>query len=137
MSSLILETLTRRLLPLFLVYSVFLLLRGHNEPGGGFAGGLIAATGYALLTLAFGVEKARRSFHIDPRWFLGWGLLLALGAGVLSWFEGSPFLTGLWTSVPLGGDRKLDVGTPLLFDLGVYTAVLGMVLTILFTLEES
>jgi len=65
--------MVRLLLPLLLMFSVFLLLRGHNEPGGGFVGGLMAATGFALFSIAFGSETARRILRIDPLALIGVG----------------------------------------------------------------
>lgn len=135
MQSLILSTATRYLLPLLLLFSVFLLLRGHNEPGGGFVGGLAAAAAFALFTIAFGVEPARQMLWIHPRVLLGLGLLTAAGSGLLAVLVGLPFMTGLWGSFELPAVGKL--GTPLLFDIGVYLVVVGMVLMIVFELAEN
>jgi multicomponent Na+:H+ antiporter subunit B len=135
MTSLILSTATRYILPLLLIFSIFLLLRGHNEPGGGFVGGLVAAAAFALYVIAFDVATARRTLGIDPRTLIGLGLLLALSSGLVSLFGGLPFMTGLWgeASVPLLGKP----GTPLFFDIGVYLAVIGVTLTIIFALAEA
>lgn len=135
MNSLILSAATRVLLPLFILFSLFLLLRGHNEPGGGFVGGLVVAAGYALYAIAFGVTDARRILKIDPRTFIGLGLLLAMGSGLLSLGMDKPYLTGVWLEADIPTLGK--VGTPLLFDLGVYLAVLGVTLTIVFSLAEE
>lgn len=135
MSSLILSTATRYLMPLLLLFSVFLLLRGHNEPGGGFVGGLTAAAAFALFAIAEGVAPARRMLWLHPRSLLGVGLLLAAGAGLLSVAVGLPYMTGLWSSLELPAIGKL--GTPLLFDVGVYLVVVGMVLMIVFELAED
>ena len=62
-------------MPLLLLFSVFLLLRGHNEPGGGFVGGLVAAAAFALYVIAFGVERARQALLVKPLTLLGAGLL--------------------------------------------------------------
>lgn len=135
MISLILSTATRYLLPLLLLFSVFVLLRGHNEPGGGFVGGLVAAAALALYAIAYGVAAARQMLRIDPRALIGVGLLIAIGSGLLSAARGLPFLTGLWVEreLPLLG----KVGTPLLFDVGVFLVVIGVVLTIIFALSEE
>lgn len=135
MTSLIFSTATRYILPLLLLFSVFLLLRGHNEPGGGFVGGLVAAAAFALYVIAFDVATARRMLGIDPRTLIGLGLLVALGSGVIGLFAGQPFMTGLWSdySVPLLG----KLGTPLFFDIGVYLVVIGVSLTIIFALAEA
>lgn len=135
MNSLILSTATRYILPLLLLFSLFLLLRGHNEPGGGFVGGLVAAAAFALYAIAYGVRTARRVLGVDPRTLIGVGLLVALGSGVLGLALGAPFMTGLWSeyAVPILG----KVGTPLLFDIGVYLVVIGVTLTIIFALAEA
>ena len=135
MRSLILSTATRYLMPLLLLFSVFLLLRGHNEPGGGFVGGLVAAAAFALFAIAEGVAPARRMLFVHPRTLLGTGLLIAAGAGLLSVGLGLPYMTGLWSSFELPVVGKL--GTPLLFDVGVYLVVIGMVLMIVFELAEE
>jgi len=133
--SVILATATRVVFPLLLLFSVFLLFRGHNEPGGGFVGGLVAATAYALLALSGGVASARRVLPARPEVLIGTGLLAALASGLVGLAAGRPFMTGLW------GDVSLPVvgkpGTPVLFDAGVYLTVLGVVLLILFTLQEE
>jgi multicomponent Na+:H+ antiporter subunit B len=135
MPSIILAAAARGLLPLLLLFSVFLLLRGHNETGGGFVGGLAAASAFALLALAEGVPRAQRALHVDPRRLLAAGLGVALAAGAAGWLAGAPLLTGLWLATPAPVVGKL--GTPLLFDTGVYLVVVGVGLTILFPLLED
>lgn len=137
MTSLILQTATRYLLPLLVLYSVFLLQRGHHEPGGGFIGGLIAAGAIGLCALAFDVAAARKILVVDPRRLIGFGLLTAAGSGFAGLLSGEPFLTGLWGAVPVPGLGEMKVGTPLLFDVGVYFVVVGVTLTILLTLAEE
>jgi multicomponent Na+:H+ antiporter subunit B len=133
--SLILATATRYLLPLMLLFSVFLLMRGHNDPGGGFVGGLMAASAFALYALACGLEKAKQILRVDPRTLIGVGLLVAMSSGLFSLWLGQPFMTGLWSTqeIPVLG----KAGTPLLFDLGVYLVVLGITLTIIFALAHT
>ncbi len=86
MSSLIVRTAARVLMPLLLMYGIFLLLRGHNAPGGGFAGGLVVAAAYSLSSFAFGRAAARRALIVDPSRLIGVGLLLALGSGIAARF---------------------------------------------------
>ena len=131
MSSLILRTAARVLMPLLLVYGIFLLLRGHNAPGGGFAGGLVVAAAYSLSSFAFGTAAARRALIVDPSRLIGLGLLLALGSGLAPVAAGKPFLTALWFAPDLG------LGTPLTFDVGVFCVVIGVVLTMTFMLGEE
>lgn len=135
MFSLILHTATRLLMPLMLLFSVFLLLRGHNAPGGGFVGGLVAATALVLYAIAAGVAEARRALSIDTLRFIPIGLALAVGSAILPMFFGKPFMTSLWWPMPLPVIGAL--GTPVVFDIGVYMLVLGIALTIIFSLMES
>lgn len=137
MSSLILRTASRYLLPIMLLFSVFLLLRGHQEPGGGFVGGLVASAAVILYAVAHDTRAARRLLRSDPRTLIGTGLLVASASGLLSLLGGNAFLTGLWAYLPLPGAGALDVGTPLLFDAGVYLVVLGTNLTIMLSLAEQ
>lgn len=133
--SLILSTAALYLLPLLLLFSIFLLLRGHNEPGGGFVGGLVAAAAFSLYSIAFDVDRTRRLLRVNPRTLAGTGLLLALASGAIAWFDGKPFMTALWGEQTLPVLGKL--GTPLLFDIGVYLVVLGITLKIVFVLSEE
>ncbi|MPZ12712.1 MAG: Na+/H+ antiporter subunit B [Kiloniellaceae bacterium] len=134
MNSLVLRAASRFLMTLLLLFSVFLLLRGHNEPGGGFIGGLVGAAAFTLHAIAYDVEEARRVLQIEPRHLIGAGLLLAAFSGLVGVLAGRPFLTGQWTSWELPGWGSLEVGTPLLFDAGIYLVVAGTVLTIVFVL---
>ena len=136
MTSSILQTAARFLMPLLLLFAVFLLLRGHNQPGGGFVGGLVVAASFVLYSIAFGVAAARRALLVRPLRLLGIGLLVALVSGLPGVAVGQPFMTAIWTTVA-AGSMTLDVGTPLAFDIGVFLAVIGVVLTIVFTLAEA
>ena len=127
----IFRTAARLLMPLLLLFSVFLLLRGHNQPGGGFVGGLVAAAAFALYGIAFGVQRARQALLVRPMTLLGAGLLIALVSGLPAVFRGRPFLSALWTSGPVA------VGTPALFDVGVFLVVAGVVLMMIFSLAEE
>lgn len=135
MKSLILTTATRLLLPLLLVFSIFLLVRGHNEPGGGFVGGLVAAAALALYMIATDVSRVKRTVGIEPRTVIGIGLLMSLASGLIALFRRLPFMTGQWlnTQLPVIG----KVGTPLLFDTGIYLVVLGVTMTIILSLAEE
>ena len=137
MRGLILPTATTYLMPVLLLLSIFLLLRGHNEPGGGFAGGLVAAAAFVLLSVASGVSVARRALQVDPRSLIGVGLVLMIVSGFLGpLLYGEPYLTSHWWKVPVG-DYEVALGTPLLFDIGVYLGVAGTILLIVFSLEEE
>lgn len=136
MNSIILRTAARFLITLLMLFSIFLLLRGHNEPGGGFVGGLVAAAAFILHALAYDVSATLVALRVAPRMLIGAGLLLAVGSGLLPLLLGDPFLTAIWWEVPLGAG-VLDIGTPLIFDTGVYVTVLGVALTIMLALAEE
>ena len=135
MHSLILATVTRFLMGLLLLFSVFIMLRGHNEPGGGFAGGLVAAAAFALFTISFNFTMARRALRFDPRSFIAVGLLISAISGIIPLFFNKPLSTGIWYTQKVPVISK--IGTPLLFDIGVYFVVLGATLTIIFALAKD
>lgn len=135
MNSLILTTATRFLMPLLLMFSIFLLFRGHDAPGGGFAGGLVAAGAFALYAITEGVQSARELLRADPRFLALTGLGLALVSGIIGLMLKRPFLSGIWAEGRFQGSGAL--GTPLLFDIGVYLLVVGVALTVLFSLAEE
>jgi multicomponent Na+:H+ antiporter subunit B len=139
MTSLILRTTTRFMLPLLLLFSVFLLLRGHNEPGGGFSGGLVAASAFGLFALAFGVPEARLALRFEPRTMIGFGLIVALASSVWPLLRGLPLMAHQqsWTALELSAFPALDLGGPLWFDVGVYIVVIGVMMNILFSLAEQ
>jgi multicomponent Na+:H+ antiporter subunit B len=133
--SLILSVTTRLLIPLLVLLSLFLLFRGHNEPGGGFVAGLTVAVAFRLYAFAYDIQDARRALPLKTREFIAIGLLLAVGSGLLPLAFGEPFMTGLWidADLPVLG----HVGTPLLFDIGVYMVVIGATLTIIVAMAEA
>lgn len=133
MPSVILKTATRLMVGLILIFAVYLLLRGHHKPGGGFAGALVAATAFALFAIAEGPDKVRRAVRLHPATLAVAGLALAAAAGLPALFSGAPFLTGVWWEL----GPHLAVGTPLIFDIGVFLAVLGAILSVLLALEEN
>ena len=140
MNSLILSAATRLLAPLILAYSLFILLRGHDEPGGGFIGGLIAATAFALYAKSEGTVAARRALRFDPSLMALVGLALAVGAGVWGAAAGGDFLTSIWPFLVKGPDGRyhgLHIGSPFVFDLGVYLVVVGAVIGLFLGLEED
>lgn len=134
--SLILRVAARVLVPLLLLFSLFMLLRGHNLPGGGFVGGLVAASAFVLYSLAGGVDEARSVLRVEPHTLLGVGLACAYGAGLLALLLGRPFLTGLWVDLHLPVLGDLHLGSTLIFDIGVMLVVIGTVLLMVFSVED-
>jgi multisubunit Na+/H+ antiporter MnhB subunit len=137
MQSLILRTATRILAALILVFSVYLLIRGHNAPGGGFSGALVAGTGFSLYIIAEGAALVRQAIRVDPRGLIVFGIGLAIFSGMIGPLLGKPFLTGIWWTLVDLPDYQLKVGTPFFFDIGVYAIVLGTILAVVLGLEEN
>lgn len=138
MNSIILVAGARLQVVLLLVFSAYMLLRGHNAPGGGFIGGLIAATGFVVYAIACGTSDARKALRFDPGSIAGLGLGIALLAGLAAVLWGDAFFTGQWLFIGATPDSKgIPLSTVLVFDIGVYLVVLGAVLSIVFALEEA
>lgn len=135
MRTIIFRTVAPYITALMLLYSVFVLLRGHNEPGGGFIGGLIAASALAIYGIAYGVSPVRRAIRFHPMAIAGFGLFLAAIAGLLSLVAGTQFMTGLWVYPEFLG-LKPKLSTTLLFDIGVYLVVAGTITSTALALEE-
>jgi len=140
-NSIILNAATRLLVALLLLFSVYMMLRGHNLPGGGFIGGLIGATGFVLYAMAHGPEAARAALRYEPQNIAMMGLGIALAAGVYAVFFRDAFFTGQWWFAgadPADPDDKgLPISSVLVFDIGVYLVVFGSILTLVFALEEE
>ena len=137
MNLLILQTWTRLLQPIMFLFAIFLLLRGHDEPGGGFIGGLLASAAFSLGALAYGVETAKQEVRFTPQFLMTFGLFAAAASGLIGMVYGDPFLTSQWYefSLPLFGELK--VGTPLIFDIGVFAVVIGVTTGVVFSLLEE
>jgi multicomponent Na+:H+ antiporter subunit B len=120
-------------LPVFLIFSVYLLLRGHDSPGGGFTGGLVASAGFVLYGLAHGPRAARRVLKINLKALMGAGLFIGLASALIGPAMGRPFFSAIWWQIPRGP----KIGTPAVFDVGVYAVVVGVVLTIMLAREEE
>lgn len=135
MKTVILKTTVRLLMPLFFLFSIFLLFRGHNLPGGGFIGGLLAAIALFLHSVVFGVDATLKRYRLSPRKIIAAGLFVALASAIISLFMGLTFFTGVWSNFQLPLIGRL--GTPMMFDIGVYLVVVGVILNITFVLTEN
>ena len=135
MQTTILKITSNFLLPVLLLFSIFILLRGHYEPGGGFIGGLVASSAFVLDAFANGLSNTRSMIKFDPRSLMPLGLSFCFLAAVSPFLIGKPLMNALWMKghIPVIG----KLGTPLLFDTGVYIVVIGAALTIIFTIAES
>jgi len=133
-NSIILRAGVTFLLPLMLLASVVILLRGHNEPGGGFVGGLTAAAAFLVHLLAFGPTRCRELLPLSPERIAALGLVIALGSGLPALLFGDPLFAAGWTVFePIPG---VKIGTPLIFDVGVHLTVMGAVLLMILSIAE-
>lgn len=134
MNSVILSAATRILALTILILSAFVFYRGHNEPGGGFIGGLLAAVAFALIEKAEGRAAAARALRFAPTSIAAFGLGCALLAGIWGGLAEGAFLKGMW---PFYDAYGLPFGSIFLFDMGVYLVVLGTVCGVLFALQDA
>ncbi len=138
MRSEILKIAALHLKPLLLVLSLIVLYRGHNEPGGGFVGGLLAGTAFVLHGMAFGAECTKKLPLVKPFLLIGLGLMFSLLSGfIVVLFGNDMFMQGLWINIPIPGITELKLGTPLLFDIGVYLVVAGMLMLVMLSIMEE
>ncbi|NEV92604.1 Na+/H+ antiporter subunit B [Psychroflexus sp. YR1-1] len=136
MRTIILKSASSYLLPVLLLFSVFILLRGHYLPGGGFVGGLVAAIAFVLDAFSNGLDKAKKILKFHPGFLMPVGLSVAFLSGISPLvFADLPMMTGIWAENPIPVIGA--IGSPLFFDIGVYLVVIGSSLTIIFTISES
>lgn len=127
------------LFPFFLITGVFFLFRGHNEPGGGFIGGLVFASAFVIKYLGNPIHPSSfRIWQWTPEQVTAMGLLIGASSGLLALFFGQAYMTGVWHFelwLPLVGKTKF--GTPFYFDIGVFLVVIGVVTKIFLSLEAE
>ncbi|RLL47755.1 Na(+)/H(+) antiporter subunit B [Oceanobacillus piezotolerans] len=127
-----------RVITLFIfAFSFYLFLAGHNNPGGGFIGGLMTASAILVLYLAFDMKTITKAIPFSFTTMIGVGLLIAVATGIMSMLFGYPFLTHFFDYFlfPLFGEVELT--TALFFDLGVYLVVVGAAMTIILAIAED
>jgi monovalent cation:proton antiporter len=137
MTSLILTTVTRLVFFVVLLFSLYLLLRGHNSPGGGFIAGVMSALGILLQSIAWDLRYVRRVFRVEPRLLAGLGLLTSFATGVAPMLLGYPFLTSTFGHFHLPWLGDIEIASAFFFDLGVYFVVVGGTLLMTITLAEE
>lgn len=135
MNSIVLRTAIRILITILLLFSVFILLRGHDLPGGGFIGGLMAAGAISLYCVAYGAGPAAVLIRVNTRVLMGTGLLLAVVGGIISILYGDPLLTGQWWVFYIG-DAVVKLSTALIFDIGVFLVVIAFALSFVIPLDN-
>jgi multisubunit Na+/H+ antiporter MnhB subunit len=131
-----LEYIARAAYWFMLVAAAWILLRGHNAPGGGFIAGLVAVAASALLAIVYGVDSARRRLPLQPLQLAVAGVLMALISGIPGALDSDPFLTHQWWSLELG-NQSIKLSTVIVFDVGVFAAVWGAFATYLFALLDD
>lgn len=136
-SSHLLDTGSRTIVPTLVVVSVFLLVVGHNEPGGGFVGGLLAGTGLLVVFLTGGRRAVGEVLPVRPATLIGLGIALAMATALGGLIFGGSLLTSGKLDLDLGWFGKLEVGSALVFDVGVYLVVVGLVATVLLRLGDT
>jgi len=136
-NDLILQTVTKVVLFIILVFAVFILNAGHHSPGGGFVGGLLTASAFVLLSLAFGMETVQKAVPVNFRHVMALGLSIAFLCGIGATVLQYPFLTHAfgYVHLPLLGETELT--TALIFDIGVYLTVTGATMTAILTIGED
>ncbi|MFE8702386.1 Na(+)/H(+) antiporter subunit B [Cytobacillus sp. FJAT-54145] len=136
-NDIILQTVTKVVLFIIILFSIHLFFAGHYYPGGGFIGGLMTSAAIVLLLLAFDMKTVARALPVDFKTVTAVGLLFSVGTGVGALIFNAPFLTHAYKYVqlPLLGETSLH--TAVLFDIGVYLVVIGVTMTIIQTIGES
>lgn len=137
MNSVILQLAAKYVRFLLVFFAFVALLRGHNHPGGGFIGGLLAALAIVYYSFAFDWRSVQNKLFIKPEGYLAGGLLMILLSFLPSIIQVEPLMKGMWVSIGFGLLGQLKLGTPLLFDIGVFMAVIGVTLLFFFTLTKS
>lgn len=135
MNSTILQLAAKYLKVIFLIFALIALLRGHNHPGGGFIGGLLAALVAVYNSMAFTSQKARKQQKIKPEYYMAIGLICVFISLIPSLLSGEAIMQGNWFALDNGFLGNLKLGTPLLFDIGVFFTVIGVTQLFLFTLS--
>ena len=127
---------TRLLLPIALMVGVFMFLRGHNQPGGGFIAGLIVSIALLMQYMASGFAWTAARQRVDYHAIIGAGVVIAALTGIGAWFNGMPFLTSAFGYVNIWPLEEFELATAALFDLGVFLCVLGAVMLALASLSR-
>jgi multicomponent K+:H+ antiporter subunit A len=127
---------TRVLMPIVAMVGIFIFLRGHNEPGGGFVAGLVISIALLMQYMASGFAWTQTRKRIEYHTMIGWGVVIAGLTGAGAWLAGKPFLTSAFTYVHLPPIEEFELATAALFDLGVFLTVLGAVMLMLYSLSR-
>ena len=127
---------TRLMLPIAAMVGIFIFLRGHNEPGGGFVAGLVISIALLMQYMASGFAWTQARQRIEYHAMIGTGVVIAGLTGAGAWLAGKPFLTSAFGYVHLPPIEEFELATAALFDLGVFLTVLGAVMLMLYSLSR-
>ncbi len=127
---------TRAMLPIAVMVGVYIFLRGHNQPGGGFVAGLVISIALLMQYMASGFGWTQSRQRLEYHTMIGWGVLVAGLTGVGAWLGGAPFLTSIYGYIKLPFIEKFGLGSAFAFDLGVFLTVLGAVMLMLYSLSR-
>lgn len=133
----ILQTVTKIVVFIILTFGVELFLSGHNNPGGGFIGGLVLSSAFVLLYLVYDIETVQKGIPFDFKKIAAIGVLLAVGSGIGSMVFGLEFLTHAFSEFTLPVFGETEIGTVMLFEAGVALTVVGVVVTIILSISED
>ena len=133
---LMMVVVTRVLMPIAVVVGLYIFLRGHNQPGGGFVAGLVVAIALLMQYMASGFAWAQERQRVEYHTLIGMGVVIAGLTGAGAWLFGLPFLTSAYTYVHLPPIEEFELATAMLFDLGVFLTVLGAVMLMLYSLSS-
>lgn len=138
MNSLIYKVGANLLFGILLVFSIFMLLRGHNEPGGGFIGGLIGAIAFIVYKLSSDIQSTLVVLRVNPKNIAMFGLATALLGGLIGPMFGDGLFSGQWYFINATADSKgFPISSVLLFDVGVYLTVLGAIVALVIEMERQ
>lgn len=137
MDSIIFQAIARQALYVVIVFSLFLLGRGHNEPGGGFIGGLMTAAAIVIQYLAFDLESVKKAIPFDGLKLVALGLSCAVGTGLVTMFAYGLFMDHVFAYIQLPFFGQLQLTTAFVFDLGVYFVVVGGIIAIITAIGEE
>ncbi len=133
---LMMVVVTRVLMPIAVMVGIYIFLRGHNQPGGGFVAGLVIAIALLMQYMASGFAWTQERKRIEYHTMIGFGVIIAGLTGMGAWLVGQPFLTSAYTYVHLPPIEEFELATAMLFDLGVFLTVLGAVMLMLYSLSR-
>lgn len=137
MNSVILQLAAKYLRWLLIIFAVLALLRGHNEPGGGFIGGLMAGLAVVYRGFAFDAFQVKERLQDWPERFIAGGLFVILLSFLPSLLLGKTLMTGVWMKIPIPLLGELKLGSPFVFDIGVFFTVIGVTLMFVFSLTQK